>query len=78
MVKPFTIAGANVIGNVSLVWDKWRNVLKCFKDIWPAETVLDQRHEDVREQSTQRVAAETSLVSVCDAEKKERIDDEIQ
>lgn len=37
--------------------------------ILPAESVLDQSCEDVREQCMQWVAAEASLVSVCDAEK---------
>lgn len=37
--------------------------------ILPAESVLDQRREDVREQCMQRVAAETSLVFIRDAEK---------
>lgn len=44
-------------------------MLKYFKVILPAESVLDQRREDVREQFVQWVAAEASLVSVCDAEK---------
>ena len=45
-------------------------IIKYFKDILPAQSVLDQRREDVREEFVQRVAAETSLVSVCGAEKK--------
>lgn len=41
MVKPFTIGGVNVVSNVSLVWDKWRNVkafqgyLTCRVGSWP-------------------------------------------
>lgn len=37
--------------------------------ILPAESVLDQRCEDVREQCMQWVGAETSLVFIRDAEK---------
>lgn len=49
--------------------EKRQRILKYFKDILPAESVLDQRGQDVREQCVQQVAAETSLVSVCDADK---------
>lgn len=44
-------------------------MFKYFKHISPAQSVLDQRHKDVREQFMQRVAAEASLVSVCYAGK---------
>lgn len=44
-------------------------MLQYYKDILPAQSVLDQRREDVREEFVQWVAAETSLLSVCGAEK---------
>lgn len=64
MVNPFAIERVNSVSNVSLLcYDG------CFQDILPAESILDQRHKDVREEFMQRVATEASLVSVCYAGK---------
>ena len=68
MVNPFTVKVGDTVNNVSLIYHK-RKKPKYFQDNLPAEPILDQRGKNVREQFTERVTAETSLVFVCYAGK---------
>ena len=72
MISPFTIEGS-IVSNVSHVCETKEDKFKYFVHILPAESILDQRHKDVREQRVQWVAAETSLVFICDAEKRRHL-----
>lgn len=60
--------------SLSSAWcDTNKEMLNYVKGVLPAQSVLDQRHKDVREHCMEWVAAKTSLVPVCDAGNIEKL-----